>query len=63
MATQVLKDKKGNKIGEIRDWNGRLAIFDKVGNRLGEYDAKTNVTKDAKGNKVGTGNLLATLLR
>ncbi len=59
---QVLKDSKGNKIGEIRDWNGKLAIYDSKGNRLGDYDPKTNVTKDLKGNKVGQGNLLTSLL-
>ena len=62
MATQVLKDKIGNKIGEIREANGKFAIYDKIGNKRGEYDPKTNVTKDKIGNKVGSGNLLTSLL-
>ncbi len=59
---QVLEDKNGNRIGEIKDQSGRLIIVDKIGNRRGEYDAKTNVTRDKNGNRVGQGNLLATLL-
>jgi hypothetical protein len=59
---QVLKDKNGNKLGEIKEQSGRLIITDKTGNRRGEYDPKTNITKDKNGNKVGQGNLLATLL-
>ena len=62
MAAQVLKDAKGNRIGEIRESNGRRIIYDAKGNRRGEYDPKTNVTKDAKGNRVGNGDLLASLL-
>lgn len=62
MATQVLKDSKGAKIGEIQETNGKLVIKDHRGNKKGEYDPKTNVTKDARGAKVGTGNLLTTLL-
>jgi len=59
---QVLKDKNGNKIGEIREQSGRLIIVDRNGNRRGEYDPRTNVTKDKNGNRVGQGNLLTTLL-
>lgn len=62
MATQVLKDSRGNKIGEIREASGKLVIYDARGNKRGEFDPKTNTTKDARGNKVGTGNLLTTLL-
>jgi hypothetical protein len=63
VAAQVLKDKRGNKLGEIREApGGRLAIYDTKGNKLGEYDPKSNVTKDTRGNKVGQGNLLTSLL-
>jgi len=31
MAAQVLKDKHGNKIGEIREMSGRQMIYDKHG--------------------------------
>ena len=58
---QVLKDKIGNKIGEIKEERGRQVIFDKIGNRLGYYDGK--YTYDKIGNRIGSGNLLTTLLR
>jgi hypothetical protein len=62
MANQVLRDKNGNRLGEIREQFGRLVIVDKNGNRKGEYDPKTNVTRDRNGNRIGSGNLLTTLL-
>lgn len=62
MPNQVLKDRHSNRIGEIKEQNGKLVIFDKHSNRQGEYDPKTNVTKDKHGNRVGSGNLLTTLL-
>ena len=62
MASQVLKDKNGNRIGEIKDNGNVQTIHDKNGNRLGEYKLSTNTTHDRNGNKIGTGNLLVTLL-
>ena len=62
MAGQILRDKVGSKIGEIREQGGKQVIYDKLGSKKGEYDPKTNVTKDKLGKKVGTGNLLTTLL-
>jgi hypothetical protein len=62
MATQVLKDKLGNKIGEIRDSGTIQTIHDKLGNKLGEYRPKPNTTHDKLGNKIGSGNLLTTFL-
>ncbi|MEO8664386.1 MAG: hypothetical protein ABI462_02725 [Ignavibacteria bacterium] len=62
MLSQVLKDKYGNKIGEIKQEGNYLILKDKYGNKIGTYDSKTNTTKDKNGNKVGTGNLLVTLL-
>lgn len=59
---QVLKDKHGNRIGEVKEQSGHLVLVDKHGNRLGEYDPKANVTRDKHGNRVGQGNLLTTLL-
>ena len=63
MASQVLKDKNCNRIGEIKDNGNVQTIHDKNGNRLGEYKLSTNTTHDRNGNKIGTGNLLVTLLR
>jgi hypothetical protein len=63
MAKEVLRDKIGNRIGEIETLsNGKKIIRDKIGNRLGEYDPKTNTTRDKIGNRVGGGNLLIRLL-
>jgi len=60
MATQVLKDRVGRKIGEIRTNGSRQEIYDKVGRKLGYFDGK--YTYDKVGRKVGQGNLLTTLL-
>ena len=58
--TQVLKDRYGRKLGEIRDEGNRQTIYDKYGIRLGYYDGR--YTFDKYGRKIGEGNLLATLL-
>lgn len=60
MAIQVLKDRVGRKIGEIRTNGSRQEIYDKAGRKLGYFDGK--YTYDRGGRKVGEGNLLATLL-
>lgn len=60
MAIQVLKDRGGRKIGEIRTNGSRQEIYDKGGRRLGYFDGK--YTYDRGGRKVGEGNLLTTLL-
>lgn len=63
MATQILKDKYGSKIGEIRDNGSVQTIHDKYGSKLGEYRPSTNTTHDKYGSKIGSGNLLTSLLR
>lgn len=60
MAAQVLKDRVGRKIGEIRTNGSRQEIYDKVGRKLGYFDGR--YTYDKVGRKVGEGNLLTTLL-
>lgn len=63
MADQVLKNKKGLRIGTISTArNGVQTIKDASGLKKGTYDPKSNITKNASGNKVGTGNLLTSLL-
>ncbi|MBN1970414.1 MAG: hypothetical protein JXR48_10095 [Candidatus Delongbacteria bacterium] len=62
MATQILRNPRGVKIGEILEIGGKLIIRDPRGVKKGEYDPKTNTTRDARGAKVGIGNLLTTLL-
>lgn len=58
---QVLKDRYGVKLGEIRDEGTRQTIYDKYGTRLGYYDGR--YTYDKYGRKIGEGNLLATFLK
>ena len=60
-ANQVLRDKYGLRLGEIKTENNREVIYDKYGNRLGYFDGK--YTYDKYGNRIGEGNLLTTLLR
>ena len=62
MANQVLRDKRGIKIGEIKEIGGKLVIRDARGIKKGEYNPKSNTTRNERGIKVGTGNLLTTLL-
>lgn len=57
---QILRDKSGRKIGEIKDQGTKQIIRDASGRKLGEFDGK--VTRDASGRKIGEGNLLTTLL-
>ena len=56
----VLKDRLGRKIGEIRQNGSKQEIYDKLGRKLGWYDGKN--TYDRLGRKIGSGNLLTTLL-
>lgn len=61
MANQVLKDRLGRKIGEIRQNGSRLEIYDKLGRKLGYFDGR--YTYDRLGRKIGEGNLLTTLIQ
>ena len=60
-ANQVLKDKYGQKIGEIRTESNREVIYDKYGQRLGYFDGKYTYNK--YGQRICEGNLLTTLLQ
>ena len=63
MSKEILKDRNGNRIGEIETASdGKQTIRDKNGNRLGEYNPSDNVTRDKNGNRVGEGNLLTRFL-
>lgn len=63
MSHQILKDRNGRRIGEIREnTNGKLEIRDAQGRRIGQYDPVRDVTVDQSGRKVGNGNLLTMLL-
>jgi len=62
VATQILKDQIGRKIGEIRVNGNVQTIHDHTGKKLGEYRVNSNTTHDHIGKKIGTGNLLTSFL-
>jgi hypothetical protein len=62
MATQILRDSRGVKIGEIQEQGSYLIIRDARGVKKGEYDTRNNTTYNERGVRIGTGNLLTTLL-
>jgi hypothetical protein len=62
-GSEVLRDRYGNRIGEIQTIGSKQILRDKYGNRLGEYDPRTNRTTDKYGRLVGSGNLLVGLLK
>ncbi len=57
---EVLKDKYGNKLGEIVQEGRYLVIKDRYGNKLGSYDGQ--YTRDKYGNILYQGNMLARLI-
>ncbi len=59
----ILKDKNGRRIGEIKDQgnNWQVAV-NANGNKLGEYNRRTNETRDKNGRRLGTGSMLAGLI-
>jgi hypothetical protein len=60
---QILRDKYGVVLGEIRVEGSKQTLWDRHFNRLGDYDTRTDWTRDKYGNVVGRGNLLTTLLK
>ena len=60
---QILQDKYGVVVGEIRIDGSKQTLFDSHFDRLGEYDSRTGWTRDKYGNPIGHGNLLVTLLK
>ena len=60
---EVLRDRYGNRIGEIEINGSKRILRDKYGNRLGEYDSHSDWTRDKYGNPIGQGDLLAALLK
>lgn len=60
MDREILRDRLGHKIGEIRVEGNRDVIYDHLGHKLGYYDGK--YTYDRLGHKIGSGNLLTMLL-
>ncbi len=63
MASQMLRDRQGRRIGEIEvRSNGSMIGFDSRGMRVGEYNPRTNSTTDETGMRIGEGNLLSFLI-
>jgi hypothetical protein len=59
----ILKDKQGNRFGEIEtDRDGRQIARDVYGNRLGYYEPRYDATYDKNGNRFGEGNQLSWLI-
>jgi hypothetical protein len=63
IGNETLRDRYGEKIGEIQMNGSKCTLRDKYGNPLGSYDSHDDFTRDLYGNPIGKGNLLVTLLR
>ena len=61
-GNEVLRDKYGNRLGEVVTRGSKSTLRDLYGILLGSYDAHDDWTRDRYGNFVGRGNLLATFL-
>ncbi len=63
MSSQILRNRSGKTIAEIRQQGASLVILDASGKTLGTYHEGRDITYDASGRTVGTGNLLTMLIR
>jgi hypothetical protein len=63
LGTEILRDRYGMRIGEIRVNGSRQVLHDRYGYILGSYDSHDDFTRDQYGTVVGRGNLLVTLLK
>lgn len=59
---QVLRDRAGRRLGDIRPIGGMLVAYGRSGERLGYYNPQVNVTYGVHGRRVGIGNFLAGLI-
>jgi hypothetical protein len=59
----MLRDRYGEKLGELVFKGSRTTLRDRYGYKLGSYDSDTNLTRDTYGNLVGKGDLLTSLLK
>jgi hypothetical protein len=63
MADEILTDRSGNKSAALVTQSDGIQIArDRSGNKVGEYDPRSNITRDRSGNKIGGGNQLAALI-
>jgi hypothetical protein len=58
----VIRDHNSNRVGSIVDTGHQLVARDRVGNRLGYYDPKANVTRDRNSNRICQGDALSSLI-
>jgi hypothetical protein len=62
-GNEALRDRHGNKLGEVVIRGSISPLHDKHGDRLGQYDTHDGFTRDKYGNIFGRGDLLAALLK
>lgn len=55
-------DHLGSGIAEVRHENGRAVLRDRLGNHLGTYDPRQDLTLDPAGKVLGRGNRLLAIL-
>jgi hypothetical protein len=60
--SQILRDRYGYKIGEIRAEGTKYRLLDRYGYLLGWYEARVDMTFNKYGLMIGRGDLLTTLL-
>lgn len=59
---EMLRDRYGEKLGELVFEGSRTTLRDRYGYKLGSYDSDINLTRDTYGNLVSKGDLLTSLL-
>jgi hypothetical protein len=62
-GNEILRDRHGNKLGEVVIRGSISTLHDKHGDRVGQYDTHDGFTRDKYGNVIGGGDLLVTLLK
>jgi hypothetical protein len=63
MDEEIVRDTAGKRIGTIETLtDGTVLARDAQGNKVGEYDPRTDVTRNAARRKVGVGNHLLWLI-
>lgn len=62
MATEIIRDRIGNRIGFMVDAGNSIVARNNIGNRVGHYDKGTGTTRDKFGNRLAHGNILASLI-
>jgi hypothetical protein len=61
-AAGGISDRLGFHLAEIRHEDGRAVLRDPMGNHLGTYDPRQDLTFDPAGNVLGRGNRLLAIL-